>query len=42
MTAIKGSFTGLISTYNYYGGTKLINRDTEEGVVAVDLAITYL
>ena len=42
MTAIKASFDGTVSTYDYYGTGSTINRNTEEGETAVDEAIAYL
>ena len=42
MNAILASYTGLISTYDYYGTGSTINRTTKEGATAVTEAITFL
>ena len=35
MAAILSSFTGDVSTYDYYGTGSTINRNTEEGTAVV-------
>ena len=42
LNAIVASFTGTISTYDYYGTGVTVNRNTEEGSSAVTTAMTYL
>lgn len=39
---IAASFSGTISTYDYYGTGLLVNRNTDEGVTAVNDALAYL